>query len=101
MTKENEATLEQIGVGRMNAMVGAYNWTVRDDATISFRFKGSKEANYVSIEYVHATDTYTMKFLMIGHGLNSTIKEVENVADVYCDNVHETFELVTGLLTRL
>ena len=97
-----KSMINQIGVGKMSAMVGAKNWNYSNDQLyVSFRFKMCKKANYFKIEYNEGMDTYTIYFKKIGNAPNYKINFVECFEDVYVDQIHSIFEKVTGLYTSL
>ena len=86
-------TLQQLGgTGRLNAMTGAYNFLDHGNA-VSFRFRGSRAANYVKIE-LDASDTYTVTF---GKVSRYALTKVQDFSTVYVETLRELFERVTGL----
>ena len=93
------ASTIQTQLGRQTfVMLGAGNLLDHGDA-LSFKFKGSRRANYVAIT-LDADDTYSMSFKRItGRGLNVT--DVSDVSGVYCDRLNAVIEDVTGLYTRI
>lgn len=80
-------------------MLGAYNILAHDDG-LSFRFKGSRKANYCKIT-LDASDTFTMEFLKIGRAPNFKTIEVRTESGVYADMLHGMIESTTGLATSL
>lgn len=96
-----ETILKQINSGRLSAMIGAYNWIRHGENVISFRFKMSKKANYCRIEYVQASDLYSVEFKKIGRAPGFTITDVEDFDGVYADQLLKIFESVTGLAVNL
>lgn len=89
----HQETIAQLGGhGRLKAFVGAQNFMVGTDS-VSFRFKGSKKANYLKIT-LDPSDTYILEFGKIrGHEYKVT-KTLENI---YCDQLVEIFEDTTDL----
>ncbi len=86
------------GSGRLNAIVGATNFfSIKEGNGLSFRFKGSRIANYVEI-VLNSLDTYTVRFVKI-HG--TTVKDVKTVPIVYADGLKELFEQTTKLYLTL
>jgi len=94
-----EITIQQLGgFGKLQAMVGANNFVQsKEEAWVSFKFKGSKVANYIKI-HLNGNDLYDIEFGKIwGH----KYKVVEKLDDVYFDSLVELFEKTTGLYLRL
>ena len=85
----------QVG-GKALFMLGAHTQIAGDD-WYSFRFKGSKVANYLKIT-LKGDDTYTMSFLKIW---GTKVKEVKEIEGVYFDQLHGIIESTTGLYTSL
>ncbi len=78
----------------LSAMTGATNFINHSkEGAVSFRFKGSKEANYVKIS-LNGNDLYDVDFIKIW-GMNLNKQKVYN--DVYNDQLKELFESHTGL----
>jgi len=85
------------GIGRLRAMVAASHMADHDNG-LSFRFKGSRAANYVKVT-LDPDDTYTVEFWKI-RGVFSMDK-VEELGGVYCDQLIPLFESTTGLYLTL
>lgn len=86
------------GTGRLVTMVGAWNFQVEDNS-VSFRFKGSKIANYVKI-ILDALDTYNVEFKLINTP-EGICEEKEKFSMIYNDMLVNTFEEYTGLYLSL
>ena len=84
---------KQLGGRRFQVMTGATMYANENRLTV--KFKGSKIANYMNIEYM-PNDTYTMTFFKV-HGDN--FKTVAEYSEVYCDQLTALFEMVTCLRT--
>lgn len=85
------------GQGRLVAMIGASHFirNVEEDGTpsLSFKFKGSKVANYARIA-LDASDTYTIRLFKV-RGYDAVL--VRTISDLYADGLREAFERATGL----
>jgi len=92
-----QTTINQLGgYGRLTAMTGARNFIDHGNA-LSFKFKGSRKANYVKIE-LDPSDTYNVTF--------GKIRKYELTKERTFEGVHATmlrrlFEQVTGLYLTL
>ena len=75
-------------------MIGATNVAHEGENKLSFRFKMSKFANHLVIEYLPGLDLYKMVFGKI-RGVD--YKVVETFDQVYCDQLREIFQNRTGL----
>lgn len=83
------------GAGRLAAMIGANNFAIDKNRTLSFRFmSGKRGIKYVKI-ILNGKDLYDMEFF------NSRGKIVEEKNDVYANQLISVFESVTGLSLRL
>jgi hypothetical protein len=88
------------GSAALKLMVSAYNFSSHSDeglGALSFRFKGSRKANYIKI-ILAASDTYSLRFGKVGK-FDYDIIAFEQ--DVYCDQLVEVFTRVTGLELRV
>jgi hypothetical protein len=84
------------GMGRLKCMLGAYNFADHGNG-VSFRFKGSKVANYIKVT-LDADDTYSFELGKIwGH----QYKVKKSYDSIYCDQLVEIFERDTGLYLSL
>jgi len=94
MTDEmrNEIVRQMGGFGKLRAMVGAT--IMRLDNGVSIKFKGSRKTNCVEILYNEGTDSYDVTFYK---GFNV----VEQMEDIYCDQLKPVFERTTGLYLSL
>ena len=82
----------------MTAMTGAWGF-VGDDNSLTFRFKSCRQANICKIE-LNSMDTYTVTFFKMNKkSLECPI--VKEFAMVYCDQLMDIFESVTGLYLTL
>lgn len=88
--------LEQLGHRRFIVMTGAKN-LVGGERTLAFHLPIIRKFFEVKLEY---NDTYTLSLFTIDRK-NGTRKVKTMLADVYCDNLRETFESMTGLYTSL
>lgn len=88
-----ETIVKQLGGRRFQVMIGATMYANENKLTV--KFKGSKVANYMNIEY-KLNDTYTMTFFK-AHG--DSFKTIAEYTEVYCDQLIALFEMVTGLRT--
>lgn len=87
------------GAGKLKAMIGAWNFKQENKSEgISFRFKGSKIANYVRITCV--SDLYIVEFMLIS-AEKGECQEKEKYRDVYNDMLVKIFEDYTKLKLSL
>lgn len=87
----SQTIAKQLGGKRFQVMTGATMYGNENRLTV--KFKGSKVANYMNIEYM-PNDTYTMTFFK-AHG--DSFKTVAEYTEVYCDHLIALFEMVTCL----
>jgi hypothetical protein len=92
-----ETILEQLGGNSRVALMAGVTTFLTGSNCLSFKFKGSRVANYVSIK-LEADDTYTVEFVKTGK-LN--FKSIKKVSGIYADGLIELFENTTGLALRL
>lgn len=85
------------GRNRLTAMIGMWN-ICQETNGVSFRFKGSRIANYVKI--ILLCDTYTMDFMLIDPR-NNLCKTTDTFTDVYDDMLKSIFESHTKLRLSL
>lgn len=90
--------IEQLGGNKFRAMTGTCNFLGGPDY-VSFKFKGSKKANFCKIMLM-PTDTYKMEFFKYSPKLGKFTPKAEFM-DVYCDQLQDIFTHVTGLYTHL
>lgn len=83
----------QSGINILRLMVGAHNFIVDKEETITFRFGGSRKCNTVKI-HLNGLDLYDMTFFRIG---KKTFKELETFHNIYDTMLKTTFEEFTGL----
>lgn len=92
-----EIIIQQMGgFGRLKCMVGA-DYFVANGNDVSFKFKGSKVANYIKIK-LNEMDLYDIEFGKIW-GYNYKI--VKEVNGVYNDQLISIFEDTTKLYLSL
>jgi len=103
--------LQQIDGNRLKLFVGAYNFVDHGDG-LSFRFKGSKKANYVKVT-LNASDLYDLEFIKVGNitlkmaGLSQEdfdrklFKNKAEFSGVYFDQLISFFEDHTELFLSL
>ena len=84
------------GAGKIMAMTGVKTFISESNA-VSFRFKGSKKANWVKIK-LNAMDTYDIEFKKI-RGMN--FPTTASFDGVYNDQLKSIFESTTGLYLSL
>jgi hypothetical protein len=95
--KAYEIILQQLGGNRFVAMTGANSFCYDTDNTLIFKFRGSKKFNGCRIT-LNGLDLYDMRFVKIGRA--PTFKKVvEDVENVYCDQLQSIFTDKTGLYT--
>jgi hypothetical protein len=78
-------------VNRLKLMLGANNFISNTDS-ISFRFKTSRDANYVKIT-LNGKDLYDVQFLKI---VGVKLNKEKVFTDIPSENLKETFENYTG-----
>lgn len=84
------------GVNKLIVMTGARNF-LKSENSISFNFKGSKEANHIKI-VLNDFDLYDVEFGKI-RGINyKVVKKCENVS---CENIADLFVNTTKLYLSL
>lgn len=96
-TEVGETIVQQLGgSGKLKVMIGAYNFLTNGD-DLSFKFKGSRVANYVKIK-LNSLDLYDVEFGKIrGHNY----KIVREVEGLYWDQLKPIFENTTKLYLSL
>ena len=95
----SQTILEQLGGGEFRMMVGAKTFTYDHEGTTNFKIgQNRKRINVVRVFYNYNSDDYTMEF---GRIRKHTYKTIERVENIYCDQLTETFERVTGMVTAL
>lgn len=92
-----EIIVQQLGgFGKLKCMVAANNFGTSGD-NLSFKFKGSKIANYIKIT-LNSLDLYDVEFGKIwGHNY----KVIKEVNGVYNDQLIPIFENTTKLYLSL
>ena len=86
------------GTGRLSAMINAKQFLALD-AGVQFKFSGCKKANCIRIE-LSPLDLYDVTFYKIGRG-GLDVKEVEQLAGLYADQLKGYIEKFTGLYLSL
>jgi len=93
--------LSQLGGNRFKMMTGAKNFIGTDNSLI-FKLPGAGGFCKNGINKVVITlmpsDTYKVDFYRTR---GATVKLIESCEDVYCNNLREVFERITGLCTSL
>jgi hypothetical protein len=88
--------LQQLGgAGRLQLMVGAYNFVAYPNG-VAFKFKNRK-VNYVKIT-LNGKDLYDIQFFKLTVNSQKLIAEFE---DIYFDQLIDIFEKTTGMYLRL
>lgn len=90
--------LNQLGGNKFVVMTGAHTILKHDDNTLSLKFRGSRRANYLKVQYIPSIDLYTVTIGKIGA---KTYKVISQTEGVYNDMLQELFTRVTGLYTSL
>jgi hypothetical protein len=91
--------LKQLGGHKFVVMTGANNLhydSDRDSGNLSFRFPGSKRANFCEI-VVNAFETYDVTFLKIRGTQIKTVETHEGLEGIYNDMLQDVFTRATGL----
>lgn len=87
---------KQIG-RRTFAMLGVHTLVDHGNG-LSFKFKGSKTANYMRILLDDGTDTYSVEFRKLVKWDSKLVGEFDGV---HAGQLHELIESTTGLCTSL
>lgn len=92
-----ETIIKQMGgVGAFRAFIAAYDMLSTEDG-LQFKFKGSRKLN-VCIVKLNGNDLYDIEFGRVRkQGGIPTYKPVEEINDIYCDQLKGIFEKSTGL----
>ena len=109
--KPADIILQQMGGSRRLAvMIGAKHFFSDDNGySLVFKFtaKAKNRANYVKIT-LDPSDTYTVTFSRIGRKKDKDmgifvqqLVEISQHEMIYCDGLHQLFELETGLYLTL
>ncbi len=97
------------GRNKLKAMIAAHNLSYsREESSLSFRFKGSRECNHLKI-ILNPNDLYSLQFwkvptvtqMLDGKGAMKEPTIVCQENDIFCDQLIEVFERVTGLYLHL
>ena len=88
-------TRQQLGGQKFIVMTGATCYS--DLNTLVVKFKGSKVANIMYVEYT-SLDLYNIKICKY-RGLD--VKVISETKNAYADMLRPIFEKITGLATRL
>lgn len=89
--------LYQIGGNKFIVMTGSKNFLYGDNYLLMTLSQNKSGANRLKIT-LDPSDTYTMQFLKYRPFETEIVKEF---SDVYCDQLQDIFEKVTGLYTTL
>jgi len=73
-------------------------YSEKDPTWLSFKFKGSRKANYLKVTLDLATDTYTLQIMKL-RGYN--FKDVYEASGLDAGQVRSTIEAQTGLYLSL
>ena len=85
---------QQLGGRRFAAVTGSRNFTGYTDGLTMTLAKNDSGANRLAITLT-PNDTYNMRFFRYSR-TQGTIKEIEELDEVYCDQLQDLFEQVTG-----
>lgn len=95
--------LQQLGGNRFIVMTGAKSFIAHDDG-LSFSIgRNSKSINYVKIA-IELNDLYTITFEKRSISTKTAVltrKVIEQIENVYFDQLQSIFQNVTGLYTRI
>jgi hypothetical protein len=95
-----ETTIKYLGgYGKISAMIGAKNFGFDKEGLLRFQFKMFKKANLVTFK-VNGKDLYDIKF----YKLSTRTGEcplVQEINDLYADQIKKAFEQYTGLYLSL
>jgi len=87
-------TIAHLGGAKvLHTMVNARNFAHSDNGAISFQISGNKQMNFVRVK-LNGNDLYDLE------GLYVTVKGAKTVAeetDIFCEDLKEAFERLTGL----
>lgn len=100
MPNPAEIILSQLGgSGRLGAMIGAHTFlhSAKDPSWLSFKFKGSRKANYVRVT-LDASDSYTVQLMKL-RGFDA--KEVYTASGIDVCRLRAAIEDNTGLYLSL
>ena len=86
--------LEQLGGKRFIAVTGSNSFIPETDSLQMSLVKNKSGASRLSIT-LEPTDTYTMRFFK--NPAQEQGSEIEIYQDVYCDQLQDIFETVTGI----
>ena len=89
-----EIIFQQLGGRCFAAVTGSRNFTGYNDGLTMTLAKNESGANRLAITLT-PNDTYNMRFFEYSRA-RGTIKEIEEFDDVYCDELQDLFEQVTG-----
>lgn len=94
-----QTVVQQLGgQRRLKLMVDAWNFHQENNG-VSFRFKGSKIANYIKITLA-ANDTYTLEFMLINPS-KGLCEPKEIFPHIYVEMLQGTFQDYTKLALSL
>jgi len=106
MTEAQASTLirQMGGMGKLTAMLGASGFgrgSTDGHPSLTFKFKGSKKANVVTI-ILDPSDTYTLRFAKMASAAKFyEVTPAGEFSGVYADALKPTFERFTGLYLSL
>lgn len=104
--KQDEAKLKALttleylgGANKIKAMVNGKHFSYDKNGGIQFWFEGNKKMNVVKFDLM-PNDLYQVTFYKFNRR-TFELKEVEQIKDVYADQLKEIFERTTGLYLSL
>lgn len=102
--KRNEEIAKNIllqlgGYGKLSAMAGAYDFLFISSG-ICFKFRGSRNANFVEVDYDEGSDLYTISFEKVN--FRKAVSAFRGrFSQAQASDLVPIFENVTGLYLRL
>lgn len=89
------------GIGRLKAMIGAKNFAF-DGPSFQFKFAAGRTHNFCKIKLNEKHDLYEMEICkVIMRNYHPCKSNVVSLQMIYCDQLVELFERVTGLYLTL
>jgi hypothetical protein len=96
-----DVILAQLGGRRFEAMTGAKDFS-RSHIDLQFKLPQTKQGRGLHFTVrLCRNDTYELKLQRIKVNRMVSVTELETRGNVYVENLRETFEDMTGLLTSL
>lgn len=98
LTVANTILSQMGGTGRLGLMIGANNYTGRNDG-VTFRFKSrAKNGSNCFRVTLDPSDTYTIEFISVR---GTSVKVKESLSDIYAEDLTRIFTEKTGLYLSL